>query len=175
MPSGGRLRIETVNAPSGAPDQPGDLDKGDFVRVSVIDNGTGISQEVLGKVFEPFFTTKSQGKGTGLGLSQVYGLAKQVGGTVTIKTRVGEGTAVHVYLPRADSVETAGEQTRKLPAVNGSGGEHRVILVVDDEPGVRQVAVEYLERIGFTVFEAASGPKALEMLDGGGRIDLLII
>jgi CheY-like chemotaxis protein len=176
MPSGGTLRIETVKGPAGAPGQPSDLDHGDFVRISVIDNGTGISQDVLGKVFEPFFTTKQHGKGTGLGLSQVYGLAKQVGGTVAIKTHVGEGTAVHVYFPRADGVETAGEQTRKLPLVNGNGAaDHRVILIVDDDSEVRQVAAEYLKRIGFTVFEAESGPKALEMLDRGGRIDLLLV
>ncbi len=176
MPSGGTLRIETANVPTGAPGRPSDLDNGDFVRVSVIDHGTGISQDVLGKVFEPFFTTKQQGKGTGLGLSQVYGLAKQVGGTVAIKTRVGEGTAVHVYLPRADCVETAGEQARKLPPLNGNGGaDHRVILIVDDDSGVRQVAAEYLERIGFTIFEAESGPKALELLQHGGRIDLILV
>lgn len=176
MPSGGTLRIETANAPSDAPDRPGDLDRGDFVRVSVIDNGTGISPDVLGKVFEPFFTTKTPGKGTGLGLSQVYGLAKQVGGTVAIATRLGQGTAVHIYLPRAD----AGEAARGLPAVDGksanSGGaaDNRSILIVDDDAEVRQVAAEYLERIGFTVFEAESGPKALELLQRGGRIDLLL-
>jgi signal transduction histidine kinase len=176
MPAGGILRIGTANVPAGMPGQPSDLDAGDFVRISVIDNGTGISQDVLGKVFEPFFTTKQHGKGTGLGLSQVYGLAKQVGGTVAIKTRVGKGTKVHVYLPRADGVETAGEQTRKLPPANGhNAADHRIILIVDDNPEVRRVAAEYLERIGFTVFEAESGPKALELLDGGGRIDLLLV
>ena len=176
MPSGGTLQIETANVRAGAPCRPSDLDNGDFVRVSVTDHGTGISQDVLGKVFEPFFTTKQQGKGTGLGLSQVYGLAKQVGGTVAIKTRVGEGTAVHVYLPRADRIETAGEQARKLPPPNGNGAaDHRVILIVDDVSGVRQVAAEYLERIGFTIFEAESGPKALELLQHGGRIDLLLV
>jgi CheY-like chemotaxis protein len=174
------LRIETANASSGAPGQPsdlpGDLDGGDFIRVSVIDTGTGISQDVLGKVFEPFFTTKMQGKGTGLGLSQVYGLAKQVGGTVAIKTRVGEGTAVHIYLPRADGVEAAVEPTRQLPLPNGSAAaDHRSILLVDDDPEVRQVAAEYLERIGFTVFEAESGPQALDILQRGGRIDLLLV
>ena len=142
----------------------------------MIDNGTGISQDVLGKVFEPFFTTKQPGKGTGLGLSQVYGLAKQVGGTVAIKTRVGEGTEVHVYLPRDDGVETAGEQTRKPSLVNGSdAAADRVILIVDDDPDVRQVAAEYLECVGFTVREAESGPRALEMLDRGDRIDLLLV
>ena len=176
MPSGGTLRIETANVPAGGPGRPDDLGDGDFVRVSVIDNGTGISQEVLGKVFEPFFTTKQPGKGTGLGLSQVYGLAKQVGGTAEIKTRVGEGTEVHIYLPRDDGLETAGQQPRKLPLANGSdAAADRVILVIDDDPDVRRVASEYLERIGFTVREAESGPKALEMLDRGDRIDLLLV
>jgi signal transduction histidine kinase/CheY-like chemotaxis protein len=176
MPAGGTLRIETANVPAGTPDQPGDLDTGDFVRVSVVDSGTGISPDVLGKVFEPFFTTKQHGKGTGLGLSQVYGLAKQVGGTVAIKTRVGRGTEVHVYLPRADGVEAADEQTRRLPPANGhSAADHRIVLIVDDDPEVRRVTAEYLEHTGFTVFEAESGSKALELLDGGGRIDLLLV
>src|SRR4051812_42247823 len=176
MPSGGRLRIETANARSGAPDQPGDLDKGDFVRVSVIDNGTGISQDVLGNVFEPFFTTKTQGKGTGLGLSQVYGLAKQVGGTVAIKTRVGEGTAGDLYLPGPDSGATPAKPARRFPLLNGSAAaDRRSILIVDDDPAVREVAAEYLERIGFTVFEAESGPQALDLLQRGTRIDLLLV
>jgi signal transduction histidine kinase/CheY-like chemotaxis protein len=174
MPAGGTLRIATANVPADAPGRPSDLDRGDFVRVSVIDNGTGISPDVLGKVFEPFFTTKQQGKGTGLGLSQVYGLAKQVGGTVAIKTRVGEGTQVHIYLPRADDDTAVGEPTRKPPSGHGAG-EDRIILIVDDDPEVRQVAAEYLEHLGFSVFEAESGPKALERLSDGDRIDLLLV
>ena len=83
---------------------------------------------------------------------------------------------MHIYLPRDDGLETAGEQTRKLPLANGSdAAADRVILVIDDDPDVRQVAAEYLERIGFTVREAESGPKALEMLDRGDRIDLLLV
>src|SRR3954447_11331316 len=176
MPSGGTLRIETANVPAEGPGRPDDLGSGDFVRVSVIDSGTGISQDVLGNVFEPFFTTKQPGKGTGLGLSQVYGLAKQVGGTMAIKTRFAEGTEVHVYLPREDGVETAGEPTRKPSLVNGSdAAADRVILIVDDDSEVRQVAAEYLECVGFTVREAESGPRALEMLDRGDRIDLLLV
>ena len=88
--------------------------------MSVIDSGTGISQDVLEQVFEPFFTTKQPGKGTGLGLSQVYGLAKQVGGTAEIKRASARARQVHIYLPRDDGLETAGQQPRKLPLANGS-------------------------------------------------------
>jgi signal transduction histidine kinase len=177
MTSGGTLRIETANTPPGAPGRPSDLDSGDFVRISVIDNGTGINPDVLGKVFEPFFTTKTQGKGTGLGLSQVYGLAKQVGGTVAIDTRVGAGTAVHVYLPRAETAAAAGEQTRRFSLPNGGRAaiDHRSILIVDDDPEVRQVAAEYLQGLDFTVFEAGSGRQALDLLQRGTRIDLLLV
>ena len=175
MPSGGVLRIATENVPAGGAGRPSDLDTGDFVRMSVIDNGTGISPDILGKVFEPFFTTKEPGKGTGLGLSQIYGLAKQVGGTVEIESRLGHGTAVRVYLPRAAHAEAAGEGPRKLllPAAAGTANGV-VVLVVDDDPEVRQVTAEYLDSLGFTVHEADSGPVALNTLTALRHVHLLL-
>ena len=100
MPDGGRLTIATANVPHGDRSKPAELPPGDYVSVCVSDTGTGMTEEVLRKAFEPFFTTKPVGSGTGLGLSQVYGIAKQTGGTVAIDTQVGKGTTVRVYLPR---------------------------------------------------------------------------
>jgi len=103
MPQGGLLRIATRNVGDGDPERPPDLLAGDFVGIAVTDTGTGMTEEIRARAFEPFFTTKEHGKGTGLGLSQVYGLTKQFGGTVEIDSRVGEGTSVRFYLPRADA------------------------------------------------------------------------
>ena len=105
----GSVTIETANATLGPPDQPEEPPAGDYVMIAVTDTGSGMTKEVLAKALEPFFTTKEIGKGSGLGLSQVLGFAKQSGGGMRIDTRVGEGTSIKVYLPRAlqDSVSDA--------------------------------------------------------------------
>jgi signal transduction histidine kinase len=103
MPNGGRLIISTANVPRQEQNKPAELAAGDYVAVCVNDTGTGMTDDVLRKAFEPFFTTKAVGSGTGLGLSQVYGIAKQIGGGVSIATKVGEGTKVTVYLPRTSA------------------------------------------------------------------------
>jgi CheY-like chemotaxis protein len=163
MPSGGTVRIETVNVPEFASGRPNGLDRGDFVRVSVIDGGSGASPNILGNNVEPFRPTAKQfDNGTGLGLSLVHGAAKRIGGTVEVERRFGGGTAVRLYLPRAES---GGERAAAGAAV---------VLVVDDDPDVRQVTAEYLDQIGIIVIEAESGPKALALLDAGGRVDLLL-
>ena len=100
MPLGGTICIITRNVPAAA-DRPSDLAPGDYVSIEVADTGEGMSEEVLEKAFEPFFTTKELGKGTGLGLSQVYGIARQSGGTARITSKLGVGTSVEIYLPRA--------------------------------------------------------------------------
>jgi signal transduction histidine kinase len=101
MPSGGRLLIRTVNVGAAAPALPMELAKFDFVAITITDTGTGMSDEVRATAFDPFFTTKDFGKGSGLGLSQIYGMARQSGGTATIESGLGEGTSVSVFLPRA--------------------------------------------------------------------------
>ena len=175
MPLGGTVRIETANVQAGQARHPGDLPPGDFVRVSVIDDGVGISEEVLAKVFEPFFTTKQQGKGTGLGLSQVYGLAKQSGGTVAIESAVGRGTSVHVYLRRAErpAKDGADGSAERLKEPLAAPGDH-VVLVADDDAEVRGVFVDYLAKLGFQAIEAESGPDALARFYDGEQIDLLL-
>src|SRR6202012_3591724 len=103
---GGGLTVETANITLGDPTRPEEPAAGEYVAMTVSDTGSGMTDEVLAKAFEPFFTTKGLGKGSGLGLAQVYGFAKQSGGGVRIDTRLGEGTSVKVYLPRAAHAAT---------------------------------------------------------------------
>jgi PAS domain S-box-containing protein len=174
MPAGGCLMIETGNIvldqQQAAP--YGDVAPGEYVGLAVRDDGTGMPPEILARAAEPFFTTKPAGRGTGLGLSMVYGFVKQSGGHMTIDSELGRGTTVRLYLPRADvaAVETAPEPaTAPLAA---PGGRER-ILVVEDEPAVRESAVSLLAGLGYTVLEAADGAAALELAEAGPPIDLL--
>jgi len=173
MPDGGRLTITTANIPHGDSSKPAELPPGDYVGVCVKDTGTGMTDEVLGKAFEPFFTTKPVGSGTGLGLSQVYGIAKQTGGTVAIDTQVGRGTTVRVYLPRATAapgVRTAGA-CQNVPL----RGHEATILVVDDDRDVRLLAVSCLENLGYQVLSADGGQTAIDITASEARIDLVLI
>jgi signal transduction histidine kinase/CheY-like chemotaxis protein len=173
MPDGGRLTVATTNVGASHPARPSELSAGDYVAVSVSDTGTGIAEDVLGKVFDPFFTTKDIGRGTGLGLSQVYGMARQSGGTVRIDTQLGRGTTVTVYIPRA-AVATTARPAEAVAVVPGDR-HHGRILVVDDDADVRTVAVLALESLGYAVSVAASGRAALEMLERGAMVDLMLI
>jgi len=113
MPAGGRLDIRTQNCGGCDPDLPSELSpSNDYVAVTMTDNGTGMSEEVLARAFDPFFTTKEMGKGSGLGLSQVYGLAQQSGGTVRIDSVLGKGTRVCLYLPRAGAPRAESQPSR---------------------------------------------------------------
>ena len=132
-----------------------------------------MTPEVLAKAFEPFFTTKEIGKGSGLGLSQVLGFAKQSGGGMRIETRVGEGTTVKVFLPRArqgvpDQVANSKEQIRPHRA-------SAIILLVDDDNAVREVTGAILRDYGYVVLEVGSGGAALDLLDGEAQIDLVLL
>ena len=174
MPDGGRLTIETGNRwlDERAAAQRG-LAPGQYVSLCVSDTGTGMSPDVVARAFDPFFTTKPIGQGTGLGLSMVYGFAGQSGGAVRIYSEVGKGTMICIYLPR----HAAEDHSSDIPADAGPApaatGVH-TILVVDDEPLVRMVAVEILEELGYEVLEASDGPSALKMLDARPTIDLLV-
>ena len=177
MPAGGVLCIETVAAAvpdSGARDSrlPPDLAPGEYVRVSVIDNGAGMSPEAAARAIEPFYTTKPVGAGSGLGLSQVYGVAKQFGGAIQIDSRVGEGTAVHIYLPRVGN----SAESRKPAPPTAAPAEHAssaLVMVVDDDPDVRQLTAELVRALGHRTIEADNGQDALATLRGDGAIDLL--
>jgi len=176
MPGGGRLTVETANAhldDAYAAQQIG-VSAGQYVMVSVSDTGDGMSPEVLAKAFDPFFTTKPAGKGTGLGLSQIYGFAKQTGGHARIYSEPGAGTTVKLYLPRA-----AGGERPAAPAGSADdtetpqGSPETMILVVEDEDALRQVSVDSLRALGYTVRHAADGPSALALLKTLGAVDLL--
>jgi CheY-like chemotaxis protein len=173
MPDGGRLTITTANVPHGDRSKPVELSPGDYVSVDVSDTGTGMTDEVLRKAFEPFFTTKPVGSGTGLGLSQVYGIAKQTGGTVTIDTKVGKGTTVRVYLPRTTGALVA-HPLDESQHVHFRRHE-ATILVVDDDKDVRQLAVSCLESLGYQVVAAEGGRAAIELAASDARIDLVLI
>ena len=174
MPKGGKLTIETANArlDDEYTARYPYVTAGPYVMLAVTDSGTGMSAEVIERVFEPFFTTKETGKGTGLGLSIVYGFVKQSSGHVQIYSEKGHGTRVKVYLPKAEPRDKAAreEAAREAAALTGS----ETILVVEDEAGVREIAVSLLQHRGYRVLEAEDGPAALSMLDDHPDIDLLL-
>jgi PAS domain S-box-containing protein len=174
MEVGGGLTVETANvtlkAPPSRPEEP---QPGDYVMLTVSDTGPGMTDEVLAKAFEPFFTTKAVGKGSGLGLAQVYGFAKQSGGGVRIDTRLGEGTTVKVYLPRAASAATR-ERERTAKAVAPINAATHTVLVMDDDSAVREITAAMLEELGYSVIEAGSGGAALDILRSDRRVDILL-
>ena len=170
MPNGGRLVISTENEHLAAPRDGAEA--GDYVRIDVIDSGTGMSAEVLARAFEPFFTTKGPA-GSGLGLSQVYGIAQQAGGSVRLRSVAGEGTTVSILLPRTvlEEEEQVGARARQrlsLPL--------KVLLVDDDQP-VRQATSEMLSEMGCTVLEASNGEEALALLrtPGNRNLGMLVV
>jgi len=176
MPKGGRLTIETANRwleERAAKER--DLAAGQYLSIYVTDNGTGMSLEVRQRAFDPFFTTKPLGSGTGLGLSMVYGFARQSGGTVRIYSEIDRGTTVCIYLPR--HVGERGEASRvdDRPARPPDlADREQIVLVVDDEPTVRQLITEVLESMGCRTIEAPDGATALKILQSSAHIDLLI-
>jgi CheY-like chemotaxis protein len=125
-------------------------------------------------VFEPFFTTKDVGKGSGLGLSQVLGFAKQSGGGVRIDTKLGEGTTVKVFLPRAAAVGEVEPERMVEAVVSPPSTAERTVLVIDDDSAVREVTSAMLRELGYSVVEAGSGGAALDILRTGRRIDVLL-
>jgi len=173
MPDGGRLTISTANIPRGDPAMPSELAPGDYVGVAVSDTGTGMTDEVLRKAFEPFFTTKPVGSGTGLGLSQVYGIAKQTGGSVSIRTKIGQGTTVTVYLPRTMARPALHPKDGAVDAHLSKNNAH--ILVVDDDRHVREFAISCLESLGYHALGAESGHAAIEIITRGVRVDMVLI
>ena len=169
MPAGGRLIIATRNVAAVPAALAAELEAGQYVAVSVSDTGSGMTPAVLARAFEPFFTTKSPGKGTGLGLAQLYGFAKQSGGTARIESRDGEGTTVTIYLPRTLAAAAAPE----TEAPHQAGNQTARLLIVDDDDDVRLVATAMAEELGYAVEAASGGAEALAMLERG-RFDLML-
>ena len=167
MPDGGRLVIATADA------DLGEGLPGPCVVLSVADTGIGMNDETRLRIFEPFFTTKPQGKGTGLGLSMVYGIVQQHGGTITVDSAPGQGATFRIYLPRVD--EAAAEGGIISVPVSDSDRGSETILLVEDEPHVRELVAEVLQDSGYTVLAAPGPVAALELSDRHpGPIHLLL-
>ena len=175
MGIGGVVLIEARNVKASDPDKPEGLAPGDYVAIAVSDTGKGMTEEVMAHAVEPFFTTKESGKGTGLGLPQVYGFIRQSGGDIRIRSTIGQGTTVEMFLPRALRCGRAAQ----LPAVSESraGSAPKTVLVVDDQEDVRDVMVAYLEMLGHHARAASSGRMAIAMLNApeASTIDLLLV
>jgi PAS domain S-box-containing protein len=171
MPDGGILslairRIELFG--------DADLDglRGTFVALELADTGVGIPAEVVTHVFEPFFTTKGPGKGTGLGLSQVYGFAKQSGGTATIRSEPGHGTTIDIYLPATDAPVQAEQKTE--PVDGEPSSRKGTVLLVEDSSEVAEILAGYLEELGFVVDHVWNAPEALQNLQNKGPYHLIV-
>ncbi len=173
MPNGGRLSIETENVvfEEGLGSKK-EVPAGVYVRVSVSDNGIGMTPEVRERAIEPFFTTKDVGQGTGLGLSMVYGLLKQLGGHARIYSEVGRGTRVSLFFPRTGIASTAPASLNMSEPPSGRG---ETILVVEDDADVRLVTVSRLESLGYTVRIATDAASALADVRASANIDLALL
>jgi len=170
MPTGGTLRISATGGEAYPADALG-LAPGRYVRLAVSDTGSGMDEATLARATEPFFSTKGVGKGTGLGLSMVHGLASQLGGALRIKSRLGVGTDVEVWLPTSDGEPDAGIIGENPVSAAPSVG---VVLLVDDEELVRMTTAAMLTDLGYSVAEAASAEEALGLIREGLEPDLLI-
>jgi CheY-like chemotaxis protein len=173
IPNGGKLSIQTSNVILERDEVgfEGPLMAGDYVRISVSDNGIGMSKAVLGRVFEPFFTTKPPGRGTGLGLSTIYGFIKQTDGNITIYSEPDVGTTVNLYFPRClDQVGAAASAANASKEERGRGER---ILVVEDNGDVRELTVQRLQRLGYDVVDFITGAAARDALKSGLEVDLV--
>ncbi|HKH95905.1 MAG TPA: ATP-binding protein, partial [Beijerinckiaceae bacterium] len=175
MPEGGKLVIETANAhlDDTYVAKQRDVTPGQYVAICVTDTGTGMPTEVMARAFDPFFTTKPIGQGTGLGLSMVYGFAKQSEGHAKIYSEADRGTTVKIYLPRHRGDDEQGETVPRLTE-SPKVGAGETVLVVEDEPVVRDVVVEILQDLGYQPLQATDGPSGLKVLQSRRRIDLLV-
>jgi PAS domain S-box-containing protein len=160
MPSGGKLFVSTENVLLRT-GEVGRLTEGYYVKVTVEDTGSGMSSEVIQHAFDPFFTTKEVGKGNGLGLSQVYGFVAQSGGDVTIKSMLGEGTSISLYLPALSEGD------------NATAGAADTVLIVEDEAEVLDITVELFKSMAYDVHTASNGLDAIEILKRTPNIDIL--
>jgi two-component system NtrC family sensor kinase len=169
MPNGGTLSIRAKPVTLKGEATEEGL-SGEFVAIRVADNGQGISSEHLTRVFEPFFTTKEVGKGTGIGLSQVYGFAKQSGGTATVSSTEGRGTAITLFLPRTqDAAQPAPQQPAPAPAAAAAG----TVLLVEDNADVAEVAASYLRQLGYQVRSVAHAQAAIAALRLDSNVELV--
>ncbi|MBH3404776.1 response regulator [Pseudomonas glycinae] len=174
MPDGGNLVVETGNQvlERDFTDAYSNLEPGDYVVLSVTDNGCGMPESVINRAFDPFFTTKPIGQGTGLGLSMIYGFSKQSGGHVSIDSKIDEGTTVRLYLPRFKGESLPHTPVHAEQAPDAMEGE--TVLIVEDDPAVRVLVSAVLSELGYGFVEASDADGAVPILDSEQRIDLLI-
>ena len=174
MPDGGKLVVRTANQQLDArfTEAHSNLKPGDYVVLSVTDNGCGMPQSTISRAFDPFFTTKPIGQGTGLGLSMIYGFSKQSRGHVAIQSQVGQGTTVSLFLPRFGGDLPQDNPVDRQHPLFAQNGE--TVLIVEDDPAVRVLVSTVLSELGYAFVEAGDAAAALPVLDSGQRIDLMI-
>ncbi|HZR75894.1 response regulator, partial [Bradyrhizobium sp.] len=186
MPDGGKLTVRTSNVTADEATQLAykGMPAAEYVRIDIVDTGTGIPAEIIDKIFEPFFSTKEVGKGTGLGLSTVYGIVKQTGGFVYVDSEPGKGTSFRIFLPRhhaeaevavepaaSGAAKEASAEAKPRTDLTGQG----TILLVEDEEGLRSLNARGLRSRGYSVIEASNGVEALEALEEkDGAVDLVV-
>jgi PAS domain S-box-containing protein len=173
MPNGGRLLVATHTAylDQDYAAHHAEVVPGNYVAIEVSDTGQGMTPEVAAHIFEPFYTTKAPGKGTGLGLSMVFGFMKQSGGHINVYSEPGRGTTFRLYLKPATASAVA--EDVESPPLQPAADAHETILVVEDNPKLRQVVVKQLSGLGFRVLEVDNAKRALELLALKGKVDLL--
>jgi PAS domain S-box-containing protein len=179
MPQGGELLIETRNEEVADDNLRNGARPGRYANLIVRDTGVGMDSETQAHMFEPFFTTKEPGKGTGLGLAIVYGVVKQIGGWTHVVSNPGQGTTFEIYFPQC---QEASDQADVSPAItpvqnapNPTGKAIETILLVEDEPGIREVAGDFLQRQGYTVLSAMDGNEALRISDAHQNVIHLLV
>jgi PAS domain S-box-containing protein len=170
MPGGGSITLSARNVSLKKSDGVDQLE-GDFVALAMTDTGVGVAPDVLPRIFEPFFTTKALGKGTGLGLAQVYGFSHQSGGTVVATSTVGSGTTITIYLPRKQAIPVEAVQAPPTqPSVSGQG----TVLVVEDNAEVAEITASLVEQLGYQTTRAENATEALNRLQRGDKVDLVL-
>ncbi|HXF05082.1 MAG TPA: PAS domain S-box protein [Blastocatellia bacterium] len=177
MPRGGKLTLQTATVVLKQESELTSLGlrPGSYVRLTVADTGCGMDEETMSRIFEPFFTTKEEGKGTGLGLSTVYGIVKQSGGEITVTSEVGQGTTFTIYLPQVTEPSTDSSRTQQEEISSDMPVGSETILLVEDEPAVRQVAQTVLEACGYQVIVAETPRAAVQLLaQGDPAVHLLL-
>jgi CheY-like chemotaxis protein len=170
MPNGGQLSIETEDVLRQVVMPSGETAVRTFVALRVRDTGVGMDEKIRSHAFEPFFTTKEVGRGTGLGLSTVYGIVQQCGGEISIDSQPGHGTQITIFLPTVPDLEPEVAEQLRREVAHGAGS----ILLVEDEPELRDTNAEFLSSIGYSVITASNGAEALRLACDAGGIDLVI-
>ena len=177
MATGGELLISVANVTidDSYMAQETDIESGDYVRLSVSDDGEGMSAEAQRRAFEPFFTTKAESGGSGLGLAMVYGFVRQSGGHVTLYSELGLGTSFGLYFPVLSPADATDQATDWEGRANTSvpRGHGETILIVEDNPKVRKISIERIRDLGFVTLEAETGDQAYQMLQDGAEVDLV--